>query len=149
MVGNEGPAIWSPFPPSTQKEWGLQPVCKSSFQLLPPQTFSSAAACTLFTGCSPFLLQCGDFQAATSFRNLSNLLQCGITHGLWCEYLLHCGLCLSTWSNSSSSFSKHSVRGIDCSTLFSSLLCSVFITSYINSPRDTTNSSAKLSCVLQ
>lgn len=51
------------------------------------------------------------------------LIQCGILHGLHCGYLLHCFLCLSTWNIS---FSNLSVSRIVCSTLSSSLLCSVF-----------------------
>lgn len=53
---------------ATQRQWGLQPVCNSSFQLLSPQTVSSAASWTLFMGCSPFLLQWANCQAAAFFR---------------------------------------------------------------------------------
>lgn len=58
-----------PSPPGNTEGVGATALCKSSFQLIPPQTFSSAAACTLFMGYSPFLLQRGDCQAAASFSN--------------------------------------------------------------------------------
>lgn len=109
----------------TQREWVLQPVCNSSFQLFPPQTFSSAAACTLFMGCSPFLLQCRDCQAAASFSTYlpapvwdSPWSVVWISATLWSllEYLEHLLLL----------FSNLSVSRIVCFTLSSFLLCSVF-----------------------
>lgn len=134
-------------PQATQREWGLQHSVRVPFSWFLLRLFpllqhapSSWATVLFYSNVGTARLQ---LPLAIIY-----LLQCGILHGLSCGYLLHCGLCSSTWSISSS-FSNHSVSGIVCSTLSSSLLRCVFIMSYINSPRDTTNSSAKFSCVLQ
>lgn len=124
MVRNEGTTTLSPFPPSNM-EWGLHPVYGSSFQATSSSDFFPLLLHALSSWAAVlFYSNVGSARLQLPLR-LTYLLQCGIFHGLQCRYPLHCGLCSSTWSTSPPPSLTCVSRSV-CSTLSSSLLCSVF-----------------------